>query len=291
MSADFEKEELLVLQSIYDDCISFDQSVLTYKDDRLTLQFYLPEKYPKEEMVSEFSINVEGCGSKALYQDIRSSIVAYFRESERESDKDGVLYQVIELARVRVEAKDNSHRDRDGDGDELGEDIDDAEDQSDTFSLYPTRTARTVFNSPNEVIELNIISDEPFTERRSTFQAHFSIVTSLEQVEAFRSNLLGIRRIARATHNILAYRFTDPTTGIHYHDYDDDGETAAGGRLAEVMRLMKAENVAVMVTRWYGGILLGPDRFKFINNAGRELLLKHGIGKSGKDRGKGGKKN
>jgi hypothetical protein len=28
----------------------------------------------------------------------------------------------------------------------------------------------------------------------------------------------------------------------------------------------------VVVSRWFGGILLGPDRFKHINNAARSLL-------------------
>ena len=59
---------------------------------------------------------------------------------------------------------------------------------------------------------------------------------------------------------------------VIYHDYDDDGETAAGGRLAEMMRLMGVQNVAVIVSRWFGGILLGPDRFKYICNAARNLL-------------------
>ncbi len=31
-------------------------------------------------------------------------------------------------------------------------------------------------------------------------------------------------------------------------------------------------NVLVVVTRWYGGILLGPSRFTHINNAARLLL-------------------
>ena len=42
-----------------------------------------------------------------------------------------------------------------------------------------------------------------------------------------------------------------------YSDHDDDGETAAGGRLAEVLRLMPAMGIAVIVTRNFGGILLG----------------------------------
>jgi hypothetical protein len=33
----------------------------------------------------------------------------------------------------------------------------------------------------------------------------------------------------------------------------------------------------VFVSRWYGGIQLGPDRFKHINNAARSLLVSCGL--------------
>ena len=55
-------------------------------------------------------------------------------------------------------------------------------------------------------------------------------------------------------------------------DYDDDGESAAGGRLLKLLALVGAENVVVVVSRWYGGVLLGPARFTHINNAARQLL-------------------
>jgi putative IMPACT (imprinted ancient) family translation regulator len=32
------------------------------------------------------------------------------------------------------------------------------------------------------------------------------------------------------------------------------------------------EDVVVVVSRWFGGVLLGPARFTHINNAARELL-------------------
>lgn len=51
--------------------------------------------------------------------------------------------------------------------------------------------------------------------------------------------------------------------GIYYHDCDDDGETAAGGRLGEILRIMGVCGVAVIVTRWYGGTKLGT---KIINS-------------------------
>lgn len=62
----------------------------------------------------------------------------------------------------------------------------------------------------------------------------------------------------------------------HLQDSDDDGETAAGGRLLHLLQIVNAENVMVIVTRWYGGVLLGPARFTHINNAARMLLDQEG---------------
>ena len=60
-------------------------------------------------------------------------------------------------------------------------------------------------------------------------------------------------------------------------DSDDDGETAAGGRLLHLMQLMDVWNVVVVVTRWYGGVKLGPERFRCINAVAREALVKAGF--------------
>ncbi len=55
-------------------------------------------------------------------------------------------------------------------------------------------------------------------------------------------------------------------------DFDDDGEAAAGSRLLKLLQIVSASNVVVVVSRWYGGILLGPSRFQIITNAARSLL-------------------
>lgn len=76
-------------------------------------------------------------------------------------------------------------------------------------------------------------------------------------------------------------------------DNDDDGETAAGGRLAHLLQIMDVWNVCVVVSRWYGGVKLGPGRFRFINMAARDALVRGGfvpeehIG--GKEKGKAAK--
>lgn len=43
-----------------------------------------------------------------------------------------------------------------------------------------------------------------------------------------------------------------------------------------LLKTLGVSNVMVVVSRWYGGIQLGPDRFKHINNACREILEKNG---------------
>lgn len=40
-------------------------------------------------------------------------------------------------------------------------------------------------------------------------------------------------------------------------------------------QILDVHNVLVVVSRWYGGILLGPDRFKHINNCARNILVEY----------------
>ncbi|RKP07954.1 ribosomal protein S5 domain 2-type protein, partial [Thamnocephalis sphaerospora] len=108
-------------------------------------------------------------------------------------------------------------------------------------------------------------------DRKSIFVAHLAKVHSADDAKRVLDTLLMDRKIARATHNILAYRIV-LSSGALLQDCDDDGETAAGGRLLHLLQIVDVQNVVVVVTRWYGGILLGPDRFKHINNAARSLL-------------------
>ncbi|KAJ2890446.1 hypothetical protein GGI21_002306 [Coemansia aciculifera] len=118
--------------------------------------------------------------------------------------------------------------------------------------------------------------------KKSVFVAHVAHVTSGEDVQAVRDELMRDKRIAQATHNILAYRIRLDNGSI-CQDNDDDGETAAGKRLGHLLQLVEAENVVVVVTRWFGGTHLGPDRFKLINNAARQALEAGGfIGETAK---------
>lgn len=114
-------------------------------------------------------------------------------------------------------------------------------------------------------------------DRKSIFQAHVAQVHSKEDVAEMTRILLSDRRIARATHNIMACRYRDAKTGALRQDNDDDGETAAGSRLAHLLGVIDATDVCVIVSRWYGGIQLGPDRFRRINEVARQQLELEGF--------------
>ncbi|XP_022335963.2 uncharacterized protein LOC111132447 [Crassostrea virginica] len=64
-------------------------------------------------------------------------------------------------------------------------------------------------------------------------------------------------------HRNLVYRFKD-SDGKIQESYWDDGEHGVGRRLLQYMRVNKIINVGVVITRWSGGIHLGPYRFKIM---------------------------
>ncbi|KAK7757212.1 hypothetical protein SLS62_000761 [Diatrype stigma] len=138
---------------------------------------------------------------------------------------------------------------------------------------------------------------DPFVELRSTFVGRCARVTSVAEAEAFVQHLLATdRRVRAATHNITAWRIRgrdphNPSTihsNISYQDCDDDGETAAGGRLLHLMQLMGIWDAVVVVTRWYGGHKLGPRRFALINQTARDAFVKAGLVGEGDGGGSGG---
>lgn len=96
---------------------------------------------------------------------------------------------------------------------------------------------------------------------------------------AMLNHLMEKHKIARATHRIYAYRTFIEKDGrqLRIHDCEDDGEFGAGPKVLNLLELMEADNVMVIVTRWYGGIHLGPDRFRHILNMARKAIIESGF--------------
>lgn len=128
---------------------------------------------------------------------------------------------------------------------------------------------------------------EVVSEKKSVFIARAAAVSSVDQAKQYLAHLLATdKKVAKATHNITAWRIQGDA-GVQFQDCDDDGESAAGGRVLHLLELMGVWNVMVVVTRWYGGVQLGPDRFRIINQTARDAVVTAGFAQeSSKDSGK-----
>jgi hypothetical protein len=170
----------------------------------------------------------------------------------------------------------------DAENNEAESDIGNENDGS-TRSFIPSSTkfSQPIRQFPAEVIDnpaykREIIHTPPFHPPKSgpseIMIAHVCTVHCMEHVQwALAELLFNDKKVARASHNMLAYRFI--SDGIMVSDNDDDGEKGSGAKLASLLQLSRVENVLVVVSRWYGGIHLGSARFKHIASVARDALV------------------
>jgi hypothetical protein len=155
-----------------------------------------------------------------------------------------------------------------------------------TFIPPTTRYNQPIRNFPTSVInnsryQREIIHTLPFHPPKSgaaeNMIAHVCEVTCIEHVYwALAELLFNDKKVAKATHNMFAYRFHGEDSTL-VHDNDDDGEKGSGAKLASLLEMSGAENVLVVVSRWYGGQLLGSARFKWIAGVARIGLVQGGF--------------
>ena len=107
--------------------------------------------------------------------------------------------------------------------------------------------------------------------KKSRFIASAYKKTSVEEKTGI---LEGIRKeMKKATHNVWALR-CKTSTGI-WEEFSDDGEVSgcAGKPVMIILQQLQIINVLVVVTRYYGGINLGPaGLIKAYSSTTKELL-------------------
>ena len=112
-----------------------------------------------------------------------------------------------------------------------------------------------------------IVLEDILRDRGSRYAASVGHVRSREEIDAFLATLRTRRKFAKATHHSWAAVLSSdgPLKG-------DDGEAGAG---AVILKMLEREGVAnriVVVTRWYGGVHLGGDRFAHVVTCTRAAL-------------------
>lgn len=114
-----------------------------------------------------------------------------------------------------------------------------------------------------------------FIEKKSRFIASVAPVDDAAQADAFIKEIK--KQHNKATHNVFAYR-----CGLHNEAerQSDDGEPSgtAGAPVLELLKKMQLHNTAVVVTRYYGGILLGAGGLiRAYGSAAKEGVLAAGV--------------
>lgn len=94
-------------------------------------------------------------------------------------------------------------------------------------------------------------------EKKSRFIGHIAHVETEEEALAFLNEIRAEHRMAR--HNVYAYVLRGVGGSAGRVRYSDDGEPArtAGTPTLEAIQHARLVDVAVVVTRYFGGILLG----------------------------------
>eukprot|EP01065_Artemidia_motanka_P031081 TRINITY_DN3729_c0_g5_i1.p1 TRINITY_DN3729_c0_g5~~TRINITY_DN3729_c0_g5_i1.p1 ORF type:complete len:803 (+),score=232.99 TRINITY_DN3729_c0_g5_i1:279-2411(+) len=109
------------------------------------------------------------------------------------------------------------------------------------------------------------------TEQKSRFLAHHAAISTVEEAQYVVTALRMSRKIGGATHPcIYAYRVLDG--GKLREECDDDGESGASQWILQMLRRSNVVGHIAVVTRWYGGVKLGPLRYTVIRDVAKMLL-------------------
>ena len=90
---------------------------------------------------------------------------------------------------------------------------------------------------------------------------------ALKCVAALKRN----KKFAKATHNIWALITSD---GVQIKN--DDGESGAGMVILRMLEREELYDTCIIVTRWYGGVHLGGDRFRHVGTCVKEWIASIG---------------
>ena len=94
-----------------------------------------------------------------------------------------------------------------------------------------------------------------FEEKKSKFIGYIKPISTVEEAEKVITSIREMH--PNATHNVPLYRVVEE--GQEYFKYHDDGEptNTAGKPMAEILNILDVYNVAIVATRYFGGIKLG----------------------------------
>ena len=122
----------------------------------------------------------------------------------------------------------------------------------------------------NEAPELYV--GKQIIELGSSFVAAVSHVDNIKQVKLAHKNYLMTPGRMAERHNIVCYRVKDQHTSKTTDGWFDDDEHGAGRRIRDYLQRRNLTNLVVFLSRGSDGAHLGPNRYKFMEDAIAEAL-------------------
>ena len=111
------------------------------------------------------------------------------------------------------------------------------------------------------------VIENALTDRGSKYAVSGGPVATADEAKTFIKQLLRRKKFAKATHNTWGLILPDGTPLK-----SDDGESGAGMVIVRMLEREALHGHIIVVTRWYGGVKLGGDRFRRVQDAVRIYL-------------------
>ena len=103
-------------------------------------------------------------------------------------------------------------------------------------------------------------------DRGSRYAVSGGPVADRAALDAFLADLKRVKKFTKATHNSWAAVIAGEPLK------DDDGEAGAAAVILKMIQREGLESHIIVVTRWYGGVNLGGDRFAHVVTSTRAYL-------------------
>jgi len=103
-------------------------------------------------------------------------------------------------------------------------------------------------------------------DKGSKYAVSGAPVADRDEAKAFLRALKRNKKYGRATHNSWAALLPEGPAK------NDDGESGAGMVILRNLEREGFEGHIIVVTRWYGGVKLGGDRFRHVQSCVRHYL-------------------
>lgn len=113
--------------------------------------------------------------------------------------------------------------------------------------------------------------EDSFLEKKSEFIGYAKRCETEEEAKAFVTEIKNMHK--QATHNCYAYVIGE-NMGIQRYSDDGEPQGTAGIPILEVMKKSNITDCAIVVTRYFGGILLGAGGLTRAYTKGASVALK-----------------